>query len=124
MNFTLFNILFKEIEKCIIFELNWREHRQKREGEGDEPAENGKTTDENMFLCFSPSSSPPADSMLFLQTVKGQDVLQQVKDFMRQHVLPAQEVCGDDDRPHCTSCDCMTITSESFLPCNKKRNKT
>uniref|UniRef100_A0A665X7L3 Acyl-CoA dehydrogenase family member 11 n=1 Tax=Echeneis naucrates TaxID=173247 RepID=A0A665X7L3_ECHNA len=29
---------------------------------------------------------------LFLQTAKGQAVLQQVKDFMRQYVLPAQEV--------------------------------
>ncbi|XP_023248661.1 acyl-CoA dehydrogenase family member 11-like, partial [Seriola lalandi dorsalis] len=29
---------------------------------------------------------------LFLQTAKGQAILEQVKDFMRQYVLPAQEV--------------------------------
>uniref|UniRef100_A0A665X7G0 Acyl-CoA dehydrogenase family member 11 n=1 Tax=Echeneis naucrates TaxID=173247 RepID=A0A665X7G0_ECHNA len=32
------------------------------------------------------------EDRLFLQTAKGQAVLQQVKDFMRQYVLPAQEV--------------------------------
>ncbi|XP_077365281.1 acyl-CoA dehydrogenase family member 11 isoform X1 [Festucalex cinctus] len=32
---------------------------------------------------------------LFLQTAKGQVVLQQVKDFMRQHVLPAQKEVAD-----------------------------
>ncbi|XP_062335811.1 acyl-CoA dehydrogenase family member 11 [Osmerus eperlanus] len=42
-------------------------------------------------IATSPSRSPHADSMLFLQTAKGQAVLQQVKDFMRQQVLPAQE---------------------------------
>uniref|UniRef100_A0A3B3D4B5 Aminoglycoside phosphotransferase domain-containing protein n=1 Tax=Oryzias melastigma TaxID=30732 RepID=A0A3B3D4B5_ORYME len=31
-------------------------------------------------------------NILFLQTAKGRAVLQQVKDFMQQHVLPAQEV--------------------------------
>ncbi|RVE58698.1 hypothetical protein OJAV_G00197140 [Oryzias javanicus] len=33
----------------------------------------------------------PASESLFLQTAKGRAVLQQVKDFMQQHVLPAQE---------------------------------
>ncbi|XP_053198664.1 nephrocystin-3 isoform X2 [Scomber japonicus] len=33
----------------------------------------------------------PTEDRLFLQTAKGQAVLQQVKDFMRQYVLPAQE---------------------------------
>lgn len=43
-----------------------------------------------MFLARSVTG--PAESGLFLQTAKGQAVLQQVKDFMRQYVLPAQEV--------------------------------
>uniref|UniRef100_A0A3Q1AI57 Acyl-CoA dehydrogenase family member 11 n=1 Tax=Amphiprion ocellaris TaxID=80972 RepID=A0A3Q1AI57_AMPOC len=34
----------------------------------------------------------PTKGRLFLQTAKGQAVLQQVKDFMRQYVLPAQQV--------------------------------
>uniref|UniRef100_A0A8C7X8Y5 Acyl-CoA dehydrogenase family member 11 n=1 Tax=Oryzias sinensis TaxID=183150 RepID=A0A8C7X8Y5_9TELE len=33
----------------------------------------------------------PASESLFLQTAKGRAVLQQVQDFMQQHVLPAQE---------------------------------
>ncbi|XP_068160493.1 nephrocystin-3 [Antennarius striatus] len=33
----------------------------------------------------------PRKDLLFLQTAKGLDVLEQVKDFMRQHVLPAQK---------------------------------
>uniref|UniRef100_A0AAQ5YXV3 Acyl-CoA dehydrogenase family member 11 n=1 Tax=Amphiprion ocellaris TaxID=80972 RepID=A0AAQ5YXV3_AMPOC len=33
----------------------------------------------------------PTKGRLFLQTAKGQAVLQQVKDFMRQYVLPAQQ---------------------------------
>uniref|UniRef100_A0AAQ5ZXQ7 Acyl-CoA dehydrogenase family, member 11 n=1 Tax=Amphiprion ocellaris TaxID=80972 RepID=A0AAQ5ZXQ7_AMPOC len=41
-------------------------------------------------------------SRLFLQTAKGQAVLQQVKDFMRQYVLPAQQVsaksCQEQNR--------------------------
>ncbi|KAF7667350.1 hypothetical protein LDENG_00065220 [Lucifuga dentata] len=37
------------------------------------------------------SLTGPAEDRLFLQTAKGQAVLQQVKDFMRQYVLPAQE---------------------------------
>uniref|UniRef100_A0A7N6AM20 Acyl-CoA dehydrogenase family member 11 n=1 Tax=Anabas testudineus TaxID=64144 RepID=A0A7N6AM20_ANATE len=34
----------------------------------------------------------PTEHTLFLQTAKGQAVLQEVKDFMRQYILPAQEV--------------------------------
>uniref|UniRef100_H2M342 Acyl-CoA dehydrogenase family member 11 n=1 Tax=Oryzias latipes TaxID=8090 RepID=H2M342_ORYLA len=34
----------------------------------------------------------PGSESLFLQTAKGRAVLQQVQDFMQQHVLPAQEV--------------------------------
>lgn len=34
----------------------------------------------------------PTEHSLFLQTAKGQAVLQEVKDFMKQYVLPAQEV--------------------------------
>uniref|UniRef100_A0A8C9ZRX4 Acyl-CoA dehydrogenase family member 11 n=1 Tax=Sander lucioperca TaxID=283035 RepID=A0A8C9ZRX4_SANLU len=37
------------------------------------------------------SVTEPTMDGLFLQTAKGQAVLQQVKDFMRQYVLPAQE---------------------------------
>uniref|UniRef100_A0A8C7H3L4 Acyl-CoA dehydrogenase family member 11 n=1 Tax=Oncorhynchus kisutch TaxID=8019 RepID=A0A8C7H3L4_ONCKI len=35
--------------------------------------------------------SGPADARLFLQTAKGQAVHQQVTEFMKQHVLPAQQ---------------------------------
>lgn len=38
------------------------------------------------------SHTGATEDRLFLQTAKGQAVLQQVKDFMRQYVLPAQEV--------------------------------
>ncbi|KAG8009508.1 Acyl-CoA dehydrogenase family member 11, partial [Nibea albiflora] len=38
------------------------------------------------------SVTAPSEGGLFLQTAKGQTVLQQVKDFMRQYVLPAQEM--------------------------------
>ncbi|KAM8731278.1 acyl-CoA dehydrogenase family member 11 [Acanthopagrus schlegelii] len=37
------------------------------------------------------STTGPTEEGLFLQTAKGQAVLQQVKDFMRQKVLPAQK---------------------------------
>lgn len=33
-----------------------------------------------------------ADDALFRRSAKGQAVLQRVKDFMRQHVFPAQKV--------------------------------
>uniref|UniRef100_A0A667Z7L5 Acyl-CoA dehydrogenase family member 11 n=1 Tax=Myripristis murdjan TaxID=586833 RepID=A0A667Z7L5_9TELE len=41
------------------------------------------------------SVSLPFMDRLFLQTAKGKAVLQQVKDFMRQYVLPAQEVSAN-----------------------------
>ncbi|XP_029313709.1 acyl-CoA dehydrogenase family member 11 [Cottoperca gobio] len=37
------------------------------------------------------SVTGPTEDSLFLQSAKGQAVLQQVKDFMRQYILPAQE---------------------------------
>uniref|UniRef100_A0A7N6B3D3 Acyl-CoA dehydrogenase family member 11 n=1 Tax=Anabas testudineus TaxID=64144 RepID=A0A7N6B3D3_ANATE len=37
----------------------------------------------------------PTEHTLFLQTAKGQAVLQEVKDFMRQYILPAQEVIAE-----------------------------
>lgn len=54
-------------------------------------------------IAMSPSSSPPADPSLFLQTAKGQEVLQQVKDFMRRHVLPAQEEVTEYYSKHANS---------------------
>uniref|UniRef100_A0A673YL29 Acyl-CoA dehydrogenase family member 11 n=1 Tax=Salmo trutta TaxID=8032 RepID=A0A673YL29_SALTR len=45
----------------------------------------------SLSLCL-PSRSVPADARLFLQTAKGQAVHQQVTEFMKQHVLPAQQV--------------------------------
>uniref|UniRef100_A0A6Q2YC10 Acyl-CoA dehydrogenase family, member 11 n=1 Tax=Esox lucius TaxID=8010 RepID=A0A6Q2YC10_ESOLU len=42
--------------------------------------------------------SVPADARLFLQTAKGQAVHQQVTDFMKQHVLPAQQVSSKQSR--------------------------
>uniref|UniRef100_A0A6Q2XMJ3 Uncharacterized protein n=1 Tax=Esox lucius TaxID=8010 RepID=A0A6Q2XMJ3_ESOLU len=52
----------------------------------------------NIITCYvyvsdcSRLESVPADARLFLQTAKGQAVHQQVTDFMKQHVLPAQQV--------------------------------
>lgn len=54
----------------------------------------------SMFPCesfklevlFSSSITGPVKDVLFLQTAKGQAVLQQAKDFMRQYVFPIQEV--------------------------------
>uniref|UniRef100_A0A8D3CFL9 Acyl-CoA dehydrogenase family member 11 n=1 Tax=Scophthalmus maximus TaxID=52904 RepID=A0A8D3CFL9_SCOMX len=43
------------------------------------------------------------NSALFLQTAGGQAVLQQVKDFMRQYVLPAQEVIAEYYSKHAQS---------------------
>uniref|UniRef100_A0A8C2XKI9 Acyl-CoA dehydrogenase family member 11 n=1 Tax=Cyclopterus lumpus TaxID=8103 RepID=A0A8C2XKI9_CYCLU len=44
-----------------------------------------------------------AGDSLFLQTARGQAVLQQVKDFMRQYVLPAQEVIAEYYSKHAQS---------------------
>ncbi|XP_068437547.1 acyl-CoA dehydrogenase family member 11 [Clinocottus analis] len=45
----------------------------------------------------------PAGDGLFMQTAKGQAVLQQVKDFMRQYVLPAQEEVAEYYSKHAQS---------------------
>ncbi|KAM6978094.1 acyl-CoA dehydrogenase family member 11 [Aplochiton taeniatus] len=45
----------------------------------------------------------PAEDRLFLQTAKGRDVLQKVKDFMSQYVLPAQEEVADYYSKHANS---------------------
>uniref|UniRef100_A0A3P9NVS0 Acyl-CoA dehydrogenase family member 11 n=1 Tax=Poecilia reticulata TaxID=8081 RepID=A0A3P9NVS0_POERE len=53
-------------------------------------------------LAKSPLAGPTKDR-LFPQTAKGQAVLQQVKDFMQQYVLPAQQVSAKsfgEDRAH------------------------
>uniref|UniRef100_A0AAR2KWK9 Acyl-CoA dehydrogenase family member 11 n=1 Tax=Pygocentrus nattereri TaxID=42514 RepID=A0AAR2KWK9_PYGNA len=44
-----------------------------------------------IFWCSSSLSMPGSDRR-FLQSPRGHAVLQQVKEFMRQHVLPAQQV--------------------------------
>ncbi|KAI4880314.1 hypothetical protein NFI96_027666 [Prochilodus magdalenae] len=46
-----------------------------------------------LALNIAHSSSPavPCSDRLFLQSPRGQAVLQQIKQFMRQHVLPAQQ---------------------------------
>ncbi|XP_056290799.1 LOW QUALITY PROTEIN: acyl-CoA dehydrogenase family member 11 [Pseudoliparis swirei] len=49
------------------------------------------------------SDTGPAGDGLFLQTARGQDVLQQVKDFMRQYVLPAQEEVAEYYSKHAQS---------------------
>nr|XP_019942927.1 PREDICTED: acyl-CoA dehydrogenase family member 11 [Paralichthys olivaceus] len=49
------------------------------------------------------SLTGPAENRLFLQTAKGQAVLQQVKDFMTQNVLPAQEEVADYYSKHAQS---------------------
>ncbi|KAM6908425.1 acyl-CoA dehydrogenase family member 11 [Lycodopsis pacificus] len=49
------------------------------------------------------SDTCPAGDGLFLQTPKGQAVLQQVKDFMRHNVLPAQEEVAEYYSKHAQS---------------------
>ncbi|XP_054479307.1 acyl-CoA dehydrogenase family member 11 [Anoplopoma fimbria] len=49
------------------------------------------------------SHTGPTGEVLFLQTAKGQVVLQQVKDFMRQYVLPAQEEVAEYYSKHTQS---------------------
>ncbi|XP_034416161.1 acyl-CoA dehydrogenase family member 11 [Cyclopterus lumpus] len=49
------------------------------------------------------SDTGPAGDSLFLQTARGQAVLQQVKDFMRQYVLPAQEEVAEYYSKHAQS---------------------
>lgn len=51
-----------------------------------------------MFL--SRSVTGPTEDILFRQTAEGQAVLQQVKDFMRQYVFPAQEVSAKSCLEH------------------------
>ncbi|KAM9712832.1 acyl-CoA dehydrogenase family member 11 [Menidia menidia] len=53
-------------------------------------------------LAKRPLTGPTRDR-LFLQTAKGQAVLQQVKDFMRQYVLPAQEAVAEYYTKHAQS---------------------
>lgn len=45
-----------------------------------------------MCLVCSSSLAVQVPDRLFLQSAKGYDVLQQVKEFMQQHILPAQKV--------------------------------
>ncbi|XP_041670325.1 acyl-CoA dehydrogenase family member 11 isoform X2 [Cheilinus undulatus] len=49
------------------------------------------------------SVTGPTEDTLFLQTAKGQTVLQQVKDFMRQYVLPAQQEVAEYYSKHTQS---------------------
>ncbi|XP_044032726.1 nephrocystin-3 isoform X2 [Siniperca chuatsi] len=49
------------------------------------------------------SITGPKEEGVFLQTAKGQAVLQQVKDFMRQYVLPAQEEVAEYYSKHTQS---------------------
>ncbi|XP_073344125.1 nephrocystin-3 isoform X2 [Pagrus major] len=49
------------------------------------------------------STTGPTEEGLFLQTAKGQAVLQQVKDFMRQKVLPAQKEVAEYYSKHAQS---------------------
>ncbi|KAM9337033.1 acyl-CoA dehydrogenase family member 11 [Symphorus nematophorus] len=49
------------------------------------------------------SVTGPTEEGLFLQMAKGQAVLQQVKDFMRQYVLPAQQEVADYYSKHAQS---------------------
>uniref|UniRef100_A0A8D3DJE6 Acyl-CoA dehydrogenase family member 11 n=1 Tax=Scophthalmus maximus TaxID=52904 RepID=A0A8D3DJE6_SCOMX len=51
----------------------------------------------------SASLTGPTGDRLFLQTAGGQAVLQQVKDFMRQYVLPAQEEVAEYYSKHAQS---------------------
>ncbi|XP_048009144.1 acyl-CoA dehydrogenase family member 11 isoform X2 [Megalobrama amblycephala] len=42
-------------------------------------------------IAFSPTLALPISDQMFMQSPKGQAVLQHVKEFMRMHVLPAQK---------------------------------
>nr|XP_046228071.1 acyl-CoA dehydrogenase family member 11 [Scatophagus argus] len=53
-------------------------------------------------LAQSPAARSTEDG-LFLQTANGQAVLQQVKDFMRQYILPAQEEVAEYYSKHAQS---------------------
>ncbi|KAM4718663.1 acyl-CoA dehydrogenase family member 11 [Anableps anableps] len=55
-----------------------------------------------LHLVKSPLAGPTKDK-LFPQTAKGQAVLQQVKDFMRQYVLPAQQEVAEYYTKHALS---------------------
>lgn len=57
---------------------------------------------ETLQLMQRPLTDPTKDR-LFLQTAKGQAVLQQVKDFMRQYVLPAQQEVAEYYSKHAQS---------------------
>uniref|UniRef100_A0A3Q1GAJ4 Acyl-CoA dehydrogenase family member 11 n=1 Tax=Acanthochromis polyacanthus TaxID=80966 RepID=A0A3Q1GAJ4_9TELE len=57
---------------------------------------------ETLQLVQRPLTDPTKDR-LFLQTAKGQAVLQQVKDFMRQYVLPAQQEVAEYYSKHAQS---------------------
>ncbi|XP_052339151.1 acyl-CoA dehydrogenase family member 11 isoform X2 [Oncorhynchus keta] len=54
-------------------------------------------------IAENPSRSGPADARLFLQTAKGQAVHQQVTEFMKQHVLPAQQEVSEYYSKHAHS---------------------
>uniref|UniRef100_A0A671WIW9 Acyl-CoA dehydrogenase family member 11 n=1 Tax=Sparus aurata TaxID=8175 RepID=A0A671WIW9_SPAAU len=47
------------------------------------------------WVFLARSTTGPTEEGLFLQTAKGRAVLQQVKDFMEQKVLPAQKVSAE-----------------------------
>uniref|UniRef100_A0A3B4Z0I1 Acyl-CoA dehydrogenase family member 11 n=1 Tax=Stegastes partitus TaxID=144197 RepID=A0A3B4Z0I1_9TELE len=57
---------------------------------------------ETLQLLQRPLTEPKKDG-LFLQTAKGQAVLRQVKDFMRQNVLPAQREVAEYYSKHAES---------------------
>uniref|UniRef100_A0A8C7VNB8 Acyl-CoA dehydrogenase family member 11 n=1 Tax=Oncorhynchus mykiss TaxID=8022 RepID=A0A8C7VNB8_ONCMY len=54
-------------------------------------------------IAENPSRLGPADARLFLQTAKGQAVHQQVTEFMKQHVLPAQQEVSEYYSKHAHS---------------------
>ncbi|CAB1340693.1 unnamed protein product [Coregonus sp. 'balchen'] len=54
-------------------------------------------------IAESPSRSVHADARLFLQTAKGQAVHRQVTEFMKQHVLPAQQEVAEYYSKHAHS---------------------
>ncbi|XP_051738696.1 acyl-CoA dehydrogenase family member 11 isoform X2 [Ctenopharyngodon idella] len=44
-----------------------------------------------LHIAFSPTLALPISDQMFMQSPKGQAVLQHLKEFMRKHVLPAQK---------------------------------
>lgn len=51
-----------------------------------------------LWVFFSSTLSEQVHDRLFLQSAKGYSLLQEVKKFMTQHILPAQKVSTQESK--------------------------